>query len=100
MYPNKKMTIEQHIVLMEKLLNKKKYKIALLGGPEDKERNEDIYANFKGKIINTPTNDGIRKGACYEDIADILDCPMGTVRSRIFRARDAIDEQIRPLLET
>ncbi len=72
LYPNKKMTIEQHLHLVEKLLDKKKYKIALFGGPEDKERNEEIYSNFKGKIINTPTNDGVRKGACYEDIANVV----------------------------
>ena len=30
-------------------------------------------------------------GLSYEDIADIMDCPVGTVRSRIFRAREAID---------
>ena len=34
----------------------------------------------------------------YEDIAMIMDCPVGTVRSRIFRARDAIDREIAPLL--
>ncbi len=34
----------------------------------------------------------------YEDIALVMDCPIGTVRSRIFRARDAIDQKIRPLL--
>jgi len=34
----------------------------------------------------------------YEDIAIIMDCPVGTVRSRIFRARDAIDQKIAPLL--
>lgn len=34
----------------------------------------------------------------YEDIAMVMDCPVGTVRSRIFRARDAIDKKIRPLL--
>ena len=33
-------------------------------------------------------------GLSYEDIAEIMDCPVGTVRSRIFRARDAIDRQI------
>lgn len=37
-------------------------------------------------------------GLSYEEIAEIMDCPVGTVRSRIFRARDAIDKQIRPLL--
>ena len=38
-------------------------------------------------------------GMSYEDIANIMDCPVGTVRSRIFRAREAIDKQLQPLLE-
>ncbi|WP_448247155.1 RNA polymerase sigma factor RpoE [Thalassotalea agariperforans] len=38
-------------------------------------------------------------GLSYEEIAEIMDCPVGTVRSRIFRARDAIDKQIKPLLQ-
>lgn len=37
-------------------------------------------------------------GLSYEEIADVMDCPVGTVRSRIFRAREAIDREIRPLL--
>ncbi|UTW03797.1 RNA polymerase sigma factor RpoE [Amphritea atlantica] len=37
-------------------------------------------------------------GLSYEDIAQIMDCPVGTVRSRIFRAREAIDKEIAPLL--
>ena len=72
LYPNKKMTVEQHISLINKLLKKKKYKIALFGGPEDTERNKKIYSKFRGKIINTPTEDGLRKGACYESIADVI----------------------------
>jgi RNA polymerase sigma factor RpoE len=39
------------------------------------------------------------EGMNYEDIAKIMDCPIGTVRSRIFRAREAIAEQLRPLLD-
>ncbi|GGY75881.1 RNA polymerase sigma-H factor [Marinobacter zhanjiangensis] len=39
------------------------------------------------------------EGLSYEDIAKILECPIGTVRSRIFRARDAIDRQLGPMLE-
>lgn len=39
-------------------------------------------------------------GLSYEDIAAVMDCPVGTVRSRIFRAREAIDLVIKPLLET
>jgi RNA polymerase sigma-70 factor (ECF subfamily) len=39
------------------------------------------------------------EGLSYEEIADVMECPIGTVRSRIFRARDAIDKELRPLLE-
>ncbi len=38
------------------------------------------------------------EGLSYEEIAVVMECPVGTVRSRIFRAREAIDERIRPLL--
>ena len=37
-------------------------------------------------------------GLSYEEIAEAMECPVGTVRSRIFRARDAVDKKIRPLL--
>ncbi len=40
------------------------------------------------------------EGLSYEEIATIMNCPVGTVRSRIFRARDAIAERLRPLLDT
>ena len=39
------------------------------------------------------------EGMSYEEIAEAMDCPIGTVRSRIFRAREAIDTQLRPLLD-
>lgn len=38
-------------------------------------------------------------GLSYEDIASVMDCPVGTVRSRIFRAREAIDKQVKALLD-
>ena len=38
-------------------------------------------------------------GLSYEEIAQKMDCPIGTVRSRIFRAREAIDAELRPLLD-
>jgi RNA polymerase sigma-70 factor (ECF subfamily) len=40
------------------------------------------------------------EGLSYEEIAVIMECPVGTVRSRIFRARDAVDKKIRPLLQS
>jgi RNA polymerase sigma-70 factor (ECF subfamily) len=39
------------------------------------------------------------EGMSYEDIADAMGCPIGTVRSRIFRAREAISEKIKPMLD-
>ena len=38
-------------------------------------------------------------GLSYAEIAEIMDCPVGTVRSRIFRAREAVDQRIRPLVD-
>lgn len=40
------------------------------------------------------------EGLSYEEIANVMSCPIGTVRSRIFRAREAIAAKLRPLLET
>jgi RNA polymerase sigma-70 factor (ECF subfamily) len=40
------------------------------------------------------------EGLSYEEIAEIMNCPVGTVRSRIFRAREAISQRLRPLLDT
>jgi RNA polymerase sigma-70 factor (ECF subfamily) len=39
------------------------------------------------------------EGLSYEEIAEIMECPVGTVRSRIFRAREAINEKIQPLMD-
>jgi len=40
------------------------------------------------------------EGLTYEEIAEMMNCPIGTVRSRIFRAREAIATRLRPLLDT
>ena len=39
------------------------------------------------------------EGLSYDEIAETMSCPIGTVRSRIFRAREAIDEKLKPLLD-
>lgn len=39
------------------------------------------------------------EGLSYEEIAEAMECPVGTVRSRIFRAREAIDKKLKPLLD-
>ena len=39
------------------------------------------------------------EGLSYEEIAQVMECPIGTVRSRIFRAREAISQRVRPMLE-
>lgn len=76
LFPNKKMTIEQHISVIDRIIQKENYNILLLGGKEDTERNNIIYNSFndteRKKIINTPTQMGIRKGACFMDVADIV----------------------------
>lgn len=72
LFPNKKMTIEQHIAVIEKLLSYNQFKIMLLGGPEDELRNKEIADTFQGQVINTPTHGGVRKGACYESIPQVI----------------------------
>jgi len=72
LYPNKKMTIEQHIGLINRLSQYDGIKLVLLGGPEDTERNARIYQQVGDKVINTPTTDGIRRGVCYENICDVV----------------------------
>ncbi len=39
------------------------------------------------------------EGLSYEEIADVMNCPIGTVRSRIFRARDAVNKKLEPLID-
>ena len=74
--------------------------------PESMLLSKEIAATVNATIEELPeelrTAIQLREieGMSYEDIARIMDCPIGTVRSRIFRAREAIAERLRPLLDT
>lgn len=72
LYPNKKMTIDQHVVLINELSQKQGVKLVLLGGPEDTERNAEIVRQVGDKVISTPTTEGLRRGICYENICDVV----------------------------
>jgi len=71
-----------------------------LESPENALFGEELKAVVEAAIADLP--DDLRTavtlrefdGLSYEDIADVMDCPVGTVRSRIFRAREAIDAKV------
>jgi len=75
------------------------------GTPENELLREEIKETVYSTIEQLPedlrTAIVLREmeGMSYEEIAATMECPIGTVRSRIFRAREAIDEKLRPLVE-
>lgn len=71
-YPNKKMTVDQHVQLIESLKGLDGVKLVLVGGPEDTVRNAEIERRTRGHVLPTPTTDGVRKGLCYENICDVV----------------------------
>jgi len=72
--------------------------------PERELLREEIERNVTAAVDELPEE--LRQaitlrevdGLSYEEISDVMKCPIGTVRSRIFRAREAIDKRIRPLM--
>jgi len=74
------------------------------GSPEHELLKEEIENTIHEAIADLPEDLRVAitlremDGMSYEDIATTMDCPIGTVRSRIFRAREAIDNRLRPLL--
>ena len=73
--------------------------------PENLLLNDEIVKVIKAAIEKLPEEMKVAimlrefEGMSYEDIAQTMECPVGTVRSRIFRAREAIDEKLSPLLD-
>jgi RNA polymerase sigma-70 factor (ECF subfamily) len=73
--------------------------------PEAAVLSDEIHQTVNGAIEALPED--LRtaiilrevEGLSYEEIAEAMDCPVGTVRSRIFRAREAIDRSLKPLLD-
>jgi RNA polymerase sigma-70 factor, ECF subfamily len=74
--------------------------------PENVLASKEIAATVQAAMEDLPedlrTAIELREieGLSYEEIANIMNCPIGTVRSRIFRAREAIAAKLRPLLDT
>ncbi|GGY06406.1 RNA polymerase sigma factor RpoE [Paludibacterium paludis] len=74
--------------------------------PESELMNKEILATVNAAVERLPeelrTAITLREmdGLSYDEIASVMDCPIGTVRSRIFRAREAIAADLRPLLDT
>jgi len=75
-----------------------------LDTPEQMLLNDEIIETIRSAIEKLPEEMRIAitlrefEGMSYEEIAEAMDCPVGTVRSRIFRAREAIDSKLNPLL--
>jgi RNA polymerase sigma-70 factor (ECF subfamily) len=75
-----------------------------VGTPESHLLSDEIAQTVQRALDDLP--DDLRtaivlrelEGLSYEEIANAMECPIGTVRSRIFRAREAIDKRLRPLL--
>ncbi|MCV6604868.1 MAG: RNA polymerase sigma factor RpoE [Porticoccaceae bacterium] len=75
-----------------------------IASPEQKLFRDELKVVVDEAITNLPEE--LRsavtlrefEGLSYEDIANVMDCPVGTVRSRIFRAREAIDQKVKALM--
>lgn len=76
-----------------------------VANPENLMLSDEIRAEVAATLAGLPedlrTAITLREieGLSYEEIAEVMECPVGTVRSRIFRAREAIDKRIQPMLQ-
>ena len=67
---------------------------------QELERTVMKAVNALPEELRTATTLREVEGLSYEEIAAKMNCPIGTVRSRIFRAREAIDVELRPLVDS
>ena len=72
LYPNKKMTVEQHAELIERLRDVPGLRMVLLGGPEDTHRNAEIVRRTGRSVVSTPTTEGVRRGLCAIELCDLV----------------------------
>jgi heptosyltransferase-2 len=71
--PYRRFVFEKHVELIKMLLARfPKNKVALLGGREDADTNSRLESLFGEQIINTPANEGLRKGVCFVDACDFV----------------------------
>ncbi len=79
-------------------------KLRDLSTPESEMMSEEIKNTLTSAIESLPDDLRIAitlrelEGMSYEEISEAMDCPIGTVRSRIFRARESIENELEPLL--
>jgi ADP-heptose:LPS heptosyltransferase len=72
LYPNKKMTVAQHLELIRRLNSRPGIRAVLLGGPEDTLRNAEIARQAGGAVVSTPTTEGVRHGLCSIELCDVV----------------------------
>jgi RNA polymerase sigma-70 factor (ECF subfamily) len=76
-----------------------------LENPQNKLSSEELMEKVNQSIKKLPEDLRVAltlreyDGMSYEEIADVMGCPVGTVRSRIFRARETVEQAIKPLLD-
>ncbi|OAN12578.1 RNA polymerase sigma factor RpoE [Photobacterium jeanii] len=76
-----------------------------ISNPENHMLSEElkqvVFSTIEGLPDDLKTAISLREldGLSYEEIAEVMGCPVGTVRSRIFRAREAVEKRIRPLMQ-
>jgi len=79
-------------------------KLRDMSTPENEMMTQEIHSTITTAIEALPDDLRIAitlrelEGLSYEEISDVMECPIGTVRSRIFRARDAIEKELAPLV--